>query len=204
MKHIINGHDKPLGGYVRHYGGRDEVQQRGCIHTHYVLCVEGLQHLTNDYTYKEALSLVKSSVIAMLIYDTREFTYLPDKSDLCDKDPRLLRFDPDLDYELEHLYPRDPAVRRLVSDLQLCDAYMHTCRESCFKYCKNKRKCRYGYPFSNSFSNPELISWSHPYECNEIYINQNTVLIGYTMRGAACQAMPRLTHDSRVTVCSTC
>lgn len=157
MKHIINGHDKPLGGYVRHHGGRDEVQQRGCIHTHYVLCVEGLQHLSKDYTYTEALSLVKSSVTAMLIYDSREFEYLPDKSDLCDKDPRLLRFDPNLDYELEDLYPRDPAVRRLVSDLQLCDAYMHTCRESCFKYCKNKRKCRYGYPFSNSFSNPEPV-----------------------------------------------
>ena len=150
IKHIINGHSKPLGGSVCHWAGRDEVQQRGCIHTHYVLCVEGLQ--TQDHTYGEPLLLVKNTVTAMLIYDCREFTYLPDRSD---PDPRLLRFDATLDYELDDLYPRDPVVRRLVCDLQLSDAYMHKCKESCFKYCKKKRKCRYGYPFSASFETDE-------------------------------------------------
>jgi hypothetical protein len=168
--HIVNGSAKPLGGLVVDWVEKLEFQDKGSIHSHYLYCVSDIHH--NDEFFHEintesvakmkelvqnaaTATIFKSETIPNFGWDWQHGA-LHSFSDA--EEPQRNRFDGELDYSLDdESLPISALVGLKFQNLQL-SAYMHSCRQSCWKYCIRKPShlwtCRYEFPFKHSFELP--------------------------------------------------
>jgi hypothetical protein len=168
--HIINGSAKPLGGTVIDWIEKVEFQDKGSIHSHYIYCVSDEHHNDdffseiNDESIAKMQQCVDKSVTAKLLKseDIPDFDWKWQRGELHSfidaEEPQRFRFDGEQDYSLdEHMMPASAVVGLQFQKLQL-SAYMHSCRQSCWKYCLRKPShlwtCRYEFPFKHSFELP--------------------------------------------------
>jgi hypothetical protein len=147
-----------------------EFQDKGSIHSNYLYCVSDNHH--NDEFFHEInpesvakmKELVQNAATAKIFKSETipnfgwewQHGALHSFSDA--EEPQRNRFDGELDYSLDdESLPKSALVGLKFQNLQL-SAYMHSCRQSCWKYCLRKPShlwtCRYEFPFKHSFELP--------------------------------------------------
>lgn len=184
FQHVINGSARPLGEVVD-FIEKLEFQQRGTIHSHYLCCVRDHEHNDRYFTNINAVSqakmidVVDNALSAKLLrtdlIDSFSWDWHPIHSFDDANQPERKRLNLDDDFTCDESgVPRSAIVGVKMQEL-LLSSYMHSCRQQCFKYCRNKPRnlwtCRYEYPFRRSI--PGIESLCHESDVAQVIIDKD-------------------------------
>eukprot|EP01034_Spumella_vulgaris_P025376 gene25376-31830_t len=135
--YVIHGKHKPFGK-VLDFWRRVEFQEKGTPHSHNLINIATIE---GDDPELQSYMLSKEE----------DYQYKFERASVLDAtQPCRERFDAvgrDFSFDAATSKIKDRKVRRLYRRLQLCNQ-MHTCRLSCYKYCKRSDPhiCRYEFP----------------------------------------------------------